>query len=362
VKCATTGQGSFEGEKKEIVRRANYLTAKVATSPQQLLDEMPSGIGTQFQGEWALYTCSMTCAALANIATLYPQNKETAIKFIGQIIDIAMSAEIREYDKLRWGEDPMDGIYGNLSHISYYSHLAWMISRYKQIGGNGKYDGLYHTLCRSMNRRIRQSSILNLPTYPGESIYVPDMLVAIVALNQYADTHKGKYRSTVKKWVAKAQKDWLDEKTELLASFIDENGSLYEDAPIKGSYSALNCYYLSLIDEAFAKTQYQQLKTLFWKEGVISGLKEYWDRTCYVGLDIDAGPIVFELGPSGTAFLVGSSTYFKDYNVRKEILATAEMAGHTIKIGKRRHYLLANIALVGESIMLAMRTNYDFPQ
>ena len=79
--------------------------------------------------------------------------------------------------------------------------------------------------------------------------------------------------------------------------------------------------------------------------------------SCYFGLDIDAGPIVFELGPSGTAFLVGSSTYFKDYNVRKEILATAEMAGHTIKIGKRRHYLLANIALVGESIMLAMRTH-----
>jgi len=141
VKCAISGHGSFDGEKKEIIRRANYLTAKVATSPQQLLEEMPSGIGAQFQGEWAIYSCSMTCAALANIAMLYPQNKETAIKFIGQIIDIAMSEEIREYDKLRWREDPLDGIYGNLSHISYYSHLAWMISRYMQIGGDNKYDG-----------------------------------------------------------------------------------------------------------------------------------------------------------------------------------------------------------------------------
>ena len=48
VKCATSGHGSFDGEKKEIIRRANYLTAKVATSPQQLLNEMPSGIGIQF--------------------------------------------------------------------------------------------------------------------------------------------------------------------------------------------------------------------------------------------------------------------------------------------------------------------------
>ena len=144
VVSATIGHGSLEGERKEIVHRANYLTSMVCTTPQDLLNEMPSGIGEQFQGEWALYTCSMTSAALANIAILYPQNKELAIKFIGQIIDIAMSEEIREYDRLRWREDPMDGIYGNLSHISYYSHLAWMISRYKQIGGDNKLLYLTH--------------------------------------------------------------------------------------------------------------------------------------------------------------------------------------------------------------------------
>ena len=63
VRCATSGLGSFDGEKKDIILRANYLTSKVATSPQELLDEMTSGIGAQFQGEWALYSCSMTTAA-----------------------------------------------------------------------------------------------------------------------------------------------------------------------------------------------------------------------------------------------------------------------------------------------------------
>jgi len=76
VSCSTSSIGSFETEKKDIIRRANYLTSKVATTPQKLLDEMPSGIGEQFQGEWAIYSCSMTCAALANIAILYPKNKE----------------------------------------------------------------------------------------------------------------------------------------------------------------------------------------------------------------------------------------------------------------------------------------------
>ena len=75
VVSATIGHDSFEGERKEIVRRANYLTSMVCTTPQDLLNEMPSGIGAQFQGEWAIYSCSMTSAALANIAILYPPNK-----------------------------------------------------------------------------------------------------------------------------------------------------------------------------------------------------------------------------------------------------------------------------------------------
>ena len=358
VVSATIGHGSFEGERKEIVRRANYLTSMVCTTPQDLLNEMPSGIGEQFQGEWALYTCSMTSAALANIAILYPQNKELAIKFIGQIIDIAMSEEIREYDKLRWGEDPMDGIYGNLSHISYYSHLAWMISRYKQIGGDGKYDDLYHSLCKSMNRRIRQSPIMNLPTYPGESIYIPDMLVAIVALNNYASQYNGEYSSTVKLWIERAKKEWIDKETGLLASFLVQNGDNAElEPPVKGSYSALNCYYLSLVDPEFAKEQYECLKKNFRQSFPFAGLREYHDHTCLFGMDIDAGPIIFNLSPSGTGFVIGAATSLEDMEFRNQLLKTAEIGGSTVTWLGKSHYLLANVALVGEAIILAMRTS-----
>ena len=358
VMCVTSGHGSFDTERKEIIHRANYLTSKVATSPQKLLDEMPSGIGEQFQGEWALYTCSMTCAALANIAILYPQNKELSIKFIGQIIDIAMSEEIREYDRLRWREDPMDGIYGNLSHISYYSHLAWMISRYKQIGGDGKYDDLYHSLCKAMNRRIRQSKSLNLPTYPGEYIYIPDMLVAIVALANYSSQYEDKYSTTVDMWVKRAKKEWIDKETGLVASFLEAyNDSVQIVLPVKGSYSALNCYYLSLVDSEFAQEQYELLKKRFKQDFPVTGIKEYHDKTCLIGMDIDAGPIIMNLSPSGTAFGIGCATSLGDIEFRNKLLKTAEIAGSTVFWFGESHYLLANVALVGEAIALAMRTS-----
>ena len=358
VSCSINGIGSFETEKKDIIRRANYLTSKVATTPQKLLEEMPSGIGEQFQGEWAIYSCSMTCAALANIAILYPKNRELSIKFIGEIIDIALSEEIKEYDRMRWGEDPMDGIYGNRSHISYYSHVAWMISRYKQIGGDNKYDDTYHSLCKAMNNRICQSPIFNAPTYPGECIYIPDMLVSIVALSNYAHQYSGKYQSTVVKWIERASSEWIDQETGLLASFLEEDhGKAQIVLPVKGSYSALNCYYLSLVDPEFAKEQYDCLMKNYKQGFPFAGIKEYHDRTCLFGMDIDAGPIIFNISPSGTAFTIGCATSLDDMEFRNRLLKTAEIGGSTVTWFGKSHYLLADLALVGEAIVLAMRTS-----
>ena len=89
----------------------------------------------------------------------------------------------------------------------------------------------------------------------------------------------------------------------------------------------------------------------------VSGIKEYHDRSCWLGLDIDAGPIILNLSPSGTAFAIGVATYFNDIEFRNSLLKTAEIAGHTVKWDNKRHYLLGGIALVGEAITLAMRTN-----
>lgn len=350
--------GSMEGEKKEVLARRNYLLDKLITSPQNVIDEMPSFIGTQFQGEWALYSCSMLSSALANISRLYPETKEENLQSINELIDIVLSPEIRHYDAMRWEEDPLETLDGNESHISYLSHLAWMIGSYKEAGGDKRHDKLFSSLCEAMNRRIIGSRSLNLPTYPQEAIYVPDMLVAIVALNKYAEMYHGKYKRTVRKWIEKAEKEWIDPNTGLLSSFLQEDGCRYEDAPVKGSYAALNCFYLTFIDAGFAEKQYRILKSLFWKDGMISGLKEYHNKSCRLGWDVDAGPILFDLSPSGTAFMAGSSTFFGDNKIRNAILTTAEVAGHTVRWGNKRHYLLADVAPVGEAIMLAMRTRY----
>ena len=66
-----------------------------------------------------------------------------------------------------------------------------MICGYKRAGGDNRYDELLVALCATMNRRILRCEAMNLQTYPGELIYMPDMLVAIVSLKQYADLAGG---------------------------------------------------------------------------------------------------------------------------------------------------------------------------
>lgn len=348
--------GSFEVGKNDLLQRRNYLIDKIVVKPQQLLNEMPNSIGLQFQGEWALYSCSMLVEALTNIAELYPKTKEESIATIDSLIQIVKSPELRLYDKMRWGEDPLESLEGDESHVSYLSHLAWMIGNYRRLGGDNRYDTLHDSICETMNRRISQSPVLNIPTYPNEPVYVPDMMVAIVALFDYTRLNNGKYSSTVKDWINRAKSEWIDDKTGLLVSFLDDNGQM--EAPIKGSYSALNCYYLTKIDAHFAREQYDILKAHFRQSFPASGIKEYHDRSCWLGMDIDAGPILLNLSPSGTAFAIGSATYCNDTEFRKSLLRTAEIAGHTVKWNEKRHYLLGDIALVGEAIALAMRTNH----
>ena len=350
--------GSFETEKQDILARKNYLAERLLDDSQNIIDRMPPILGEQFQGEWALYSCSMFSAAMVNIAKLYPETKEEALTTIDSLINIVTSPELRRYDAMRWGEDPLETLDGDNSHISYLSHLAWMIGGYKSIGGGKQFDALYDDICKAMNRRMTSRENLCLETYPGENIYIPDVLVAVVALSYYSEQHNGKYHKTVEKWVDVVRANCLDEKTGIIPSFTTEY--LWKNIyPIKGSYSALSCYYLTFIDEDFAREQYERLKQYFLKKHPVFGIREYYNKRNLLAADVDAGIIIFSLSPTGTAFSIGSATYFGDNETRTRIMKTAEIAGSTSsnKRKQQRHYRLANMALVGEAIMLAMRTN-----
>ena len=111
-----------------------------------------------------------------------------------------------------------------------------------------------------------------------------------------------------------------------------------------------------MIDSNLAHSQYELLKKSFLKQSPFWGIREFTQKCGPLVMDPDSGPVLFQLSPTGTAFAIGPATFFDDTEVRLSFLRTGELAGFTAG-EKRRHYLLANLALVGETIVLAMRTS-----
>lgn len=356
VAVMTKNIGSFETERADILGRRNYLLEKVVTGPQTLIDAMPSVVGPHFQGEWAIYSTSMLSAALVNTAILYPETRDETAGQIDSLIKITMSPELRRYDASSWGEDPLETLKGEKSHISYISLLAWMISGYKTVGGDSKYDSLFDSLCEAMARRIMASPDINLQTFPGTYIFIPDMLVAIVALANYAHLNGGKYRDVVDIWLANMKANHMDADTGLIMSFVPDGETWVGTQPVVGSYSALSVYYLTFVDEEFAREQYGLLKKAFYKKRPFTGFRESVKGTKGLVYVMDSGPVIFGLSPTGTAFGIGGATYFQDKDLRKKFLRTGELAGFTVSSKHSRHYLLADYVPVGEAITLAMRT------
>ena len=244
--------------------------------------------------------------------------------------------------------------------MTYLSILAWVISNYKMAGGTSNdFDQMFLDCCEALNRRMLLSKDLCLPSFPNGTVFLPDMLVTIVALKNHGILFDDRYTGIVGEWLEKAKAEWIHRNTGLLYSQFHPRST--PQAP-RGSYAALSCYYLTLVDSDFARNQYEHMMAAFAKEEtvnekVVFGIKEYLKANPKMKLDVDAGPIIFGFSPSGSAWAIGSATYFEDWKTRSRLLRTAEMAGGSVRRNGKKHYRLANFALVGEAVVLAMRTN-----
>lgn len=296
----------------------------------------------------------MLNAALANISMIWPEKKEECLTKMAKLIDIMLSDEMKRYDAVEWGEDPITSLPGNKSHVTYLSILAWSIEMYMLAGGDNRYSELLMRVCEAMNRRMLRHKELNLKSFPDKPIFLPDMLVAVAALKLYSSVYNdNKYQATVDRWLELAKEKWLHPSTGLLVPMLYGN----RKTSVRGCYTALNNYWLTFIDDDFARDQYLRMKKHLQSRNMYGGVKEYLRLCPKFKFDMDAGPIVNGISPSGTAFGIGCVTYFQDWEWRRGMLQLGELAGKTVFENNSRHYKLGEFASVGEATVLAMRTH-----
>jgi hypothetical protein len=293
--------------------------------------------GAPFDGEWWLVEHSFTIAAATNLAFRQPSEASRRREDIARWLELMLTLEVRAFDTARWKEDAFTALDGNHGHIGVLGHVGWAMGASCLVGNPP--HALVPPLAEGLSRRLRRAEDSLLETYPGE-VYVPDNLVAVAALALLRRCEGQGDDPEVRRFLARLDRFHRDPVNGL---FVFSPGQ-----PARGSGAAWTAYFLTFVDPALARDQFDRLFDGF---GAFGGLAV---REWPVGVDrpgdVDSGPLVFGLSASATGFAMAGPALGNDEGVARKLRLTAETVG--VSWGGR--FLFA--PLVGDAIVLATST------
>lgn len=338
VHCGVTAAQPDEAE------RLAYLARRLDTG------DLPGvAPGPPFDGEWLLVEHSFTIAAATNLAFREPSRAEAHRSQVKRWTEAMFADGVRAFDTAKWGEDALDTLEGPKGHVGYLGHLAWALGA-SCLVGNGAHPRAGE-ITASLARRFDASPSALVETYPGET-YVPDNVVAIAGLALDQRCHgDARHEATIARFVQALLHERLDAETGVLVFAPGQPG--------RGSGAAWMAYFFTFIDEAVARAQFEALFRAFGVDVPLGAFAvREWPRGVERPGDVDSGPLVFGLSPSGTGFALAGPAFNGDVARLRSMLRTAEAVG-TSGGGSERRYLLA--PLVGDAIVLATRTATPWP-
>jgi hypothetical protein len=265
-----------------------------------------------------------------------------------------MSPEIRRYDVIWWGEDAIESLDGSNGHVGYLGHLNLMLGCYFLLGGDDvPMHDLFDQVSAALARRLEQSGSYNAESFPGWT-YTADNVVVILSLRLHDLSSAPAYEPLIRAWLSLTRKRLLDPASGMLRYHVSRAGDAAGTA--RGVLQAWNSMWLPLIDEEFARDQYQRMRRRLLAQsalGNFAAIREY-----PVGqsgpTDLVSGPLIFGLTPTASGFAMGGAAFWNDQAMLTGLLRTAEVAGFSGSFGGGRQYFLA--PLLGDAIILAART------
>lgn len=300
--------------------------------------------GAPFDGEWLLVEHSFTIAAATNLAFRYPEQLEARRVEVKRWVESLLHADTRTFDTKKWNEDALASLESAHGHVGFLGHLSWALGASCLLGN--ELPPLSLPVADALARRFDASPSALLETYPGET-YVPDNVVAIAGLSLLqrcrGDT---RHAATIDRFLNVMRAERLDPKTGVLVFAPGQMG--------RGSGAAWMAYFLTFIDEPFAREQFTALFREFGAPLPFGAFAiREWPRGVERGGDVDSGPLVFGLSPSGTGFALAGAAFTNDDARLRAMLTTAELVGTSVGTAHLR-YLFS--PLVGDAITLATRT------
>jgi len=340
-----------KGITNDILFRRNFLIKSLSGGPSPA-DFFQTG-DAQYAGEWTIGTYAMATYALTNIAMLKPDTAKESSAIIAKWIEFCINGQFSNFDEIAWQEKPLDEkiLNKDYGHIGYYGHLNLMLGCYALLNNDGRFKELHTKMSEAIAKRMAKYPHRHIETYPGET-YPPDNTVGAASL-RVADMALGtNYRKLVDEWVEESKKIEYP-LYGLIAFQIDiQTGRPLQTC--RGSNIGWNSFFMPLVDEAYAKVQFERFKKYMLRRYIGFAAFQEYPRGGWFKMDRDTGPVIFGLGGTATGFSVAGARWSNDSELLTLLLRPLELLGVSVTKSNERRYIAAPV--VGDAIMLAMKT------
>jgi hypothetical protein len=343
-------------QKEGLSPKAHQLAARhlqLWTNPalrQQELGKMRAS-----NAEWDFMGRSFLVWSLANMALRDPASKPLYLQTIDQFIDETLRLEKQE------------GMYFFLMAYAKERHylvqpghslfldgeIALMLAARRVVEEKPEYKSLLTERVNAIAERFQKSPRMLLESYPDEC-WMFDHCVALDAIKMADHLDGSDHSALIRDWLAMAKHKLVDSRSGLLISSFNTDGTVL-DGP-EGSSIWMVAHSLQLLDEDFARDQYERARKELGEITLGFGYAHEWPKSCKGQADVDSGPIIpgFEIsaGSSGMAFIGASS--FGDDSFLMPLAATLDFAGFPSRTHGRLKYCASN--QVGDAALLYAAT------
>jgi hypothetical protein len=336
--------------------RARQLAARhlqLWTDPRLRAEELRRMRGSN--AEWDFMGRSFLVWSLANMGLRNPASKQVYLETMDQIVDETLRLEKQEgiyfflmpYAKDRpYAMQPAHSLFLD-------SEIALMLASRRLIEEKPEYKPLLTERVNAIVERFRQGPHLMLESYPQEC-WMFDHVVALDAVRMADYLDGSDHAAFIHEWLGMARKKLVHPESGLLVSSFMPDGIVL-DGP-EGSTIWMVAHGLQLLDEDFARDQYQRARKELGATTLGFSYAHEWPASWDGPADIDSGPIipVFKIsaGASGMAFIGASA--FGDERFLSSLAATLDFAGFPSCKGGRLKYCASN--QVGDAALLYAAT------
>ncbi len=305
--------------------------------------------------EWDFMGRSYLVWSLANMALRDPASKQLYLQTMDQIIDETLRLEkqagmyffLMSYARERhYLAQPAHSLFLD-------GEIALMLASRRVVEEKPEYKSLLTERVNAIVERFRKSPRMLLESYPDEC-WMFDHCVALDAIKMADYLDGSDHSALIHDWLAMAKQKLVHRESGLLISSFTTDG-IPLDGP-EGSSIWMVAHSLQLLDEDFARDQYQRARKELGKITLGFGYAHEWPKSCQGQADVDSGPIIpgFEIsaGSSGMA-LIGAST-FGDGIFLRSLAATLDFAAFPSRTYGRLKYCASN--QVGDAALLYAAT------